>query len=103
MPTPKLTTEIITAAIDGYEVQKTRIDARIAELRALLAGGPAKVAATSEAAKAQQEKAARKKAAAKKPKAAKKTPPVKKTAVKKSAVTKAAPAPAQGTAQTAIE
>ena len=42
---PKLTNEIITAAIDGYEVQKTRIDARIAELRALLAGGPAENAA----------------------------------------------------------
>ena len=31
MPT-KLTTEILTAAIDGFEMQKTRIDARIAEI-----------------------------------------------------------------------
>ena len=36
---PKLTPEIITAAIDGYELQKARIDAQIAELRALLPGG----------------------------------------------------------------
>jgi len=36
MPTPKLTNRIITAAIDGYRVQKTRIDTKIAELRALL-------------------------------------------------------------------
>jgi hypothetical protein len=42
---PKLTTEIITAAIDGFEAQKTRIDAQIAELRALLPGGSTKPAA----------------------------------------------------------
>ena len=41
MPTQKLTAEIIAAAIDGYEFQKTRIDTRIAELRAMLSGGPA--------------------------------------------------------------
>jgi len=90
MPTQKLTAEIIAAAIDGYEFQKTRIDTRIAELRTMLSGGPAPpvtlepkklkrriskagmariIAATKErwarvrAAKAQQEKAARKKAA----------------------------------------
>jgi hypothetical protein len=40
MPT-KLTDEIITAAIAGYEVQKTRIDHEIAELRAKLSGHPA--------------------------------------------------------------
>ena len=39
MPTPKLTPEIITAAIAGFEQQKTRIDAQIAELRAMLPGG----------------------------------------------------------------
>jgi hypothetical protein len=49
MPTQKLTPEIITAAIDGYEFQKTRIDAKIAELRALLAGGSPESAATPEA------------------------------------------------------
>jgi hypothetical protein len=49
MPTQKLTAEIVTAAITGFESQKTRIDAQIAELRALLPGGPAETAATPEA------------------------------------------------------
>jgi hypothetical protein len=48
MPTQKLTPEIIAAAIDGYEFQKTRIDAKIAELRAMLPDGPAETAATPE-------------------------------------------------------
>src|ERR1700730_17700 len=38
MPARKLNTEILTAAIDGFEAQKTRIDAQIAALRALLDG-----------------------------------------------------------------
>jgi hypothetical protein len=49
MPTPKLTNEIINAAILGFESQKTRIDAQIAELRAMLSGGPAETAATPQA------------------------------------------------------
>src|ERR1039458_6172444 len=48
MPT-KLTPEIINAAIGGFEQQKLRIDAQIAELRAMLSGGPAETAATPEA------------------------------------------------------
>lgn len=36
MPTHKLTTEIITAAILGFEAQKHKLDTQIAELRALL-------------------------------------------------------------------
>ena len=56
MPTPKLTTEIIAAAIDGYELQKTRIDTKIAELRALLSGGPAEAAATPEQPKRKRRK-----------------------------------------------
>jgi hypothetical protein len=48
MPTPKLTNEIITAAIDGYQIQKTHIDTKIAELRALLASGSAQAAANPE-------------------------------------------------------
>ena len=44
----QLTNEIIHAAIDGYEVQKTRLDAKIAELRAMLSGGSNEPAATSE-------------------------------------------------------
>ena len=42
---PKLTPEMISAAIDGFEAQKRRIDTTLAELRAMLAG-PAKPAAT---------------------------------------------------------
>src|ERR1035437_587129 len=48
MPT-KLTAEIITAAIEGFESQQRRIDTQIAELRAMLPGGPAESAATPEA------------------------------------------------------
>jgi len=43
---PKLTQEIIDAAIEGFENQKRRIDAQIAELRAMLPG--AKTEPTSE-------------------------------------------------------
>jgi hypothetical protein len=43
---PKLTPEIIAAAIDGFEAQKTRIDTQIAELRALLSGAPVETATT---------------------------------------------------------
>src|ERR1035438_2519478 len=45
MPTPKLTNDIITAAIEGFESQKRRIDGQIAELRSMLSGGPATSAA----------------------------------------------------------
>jgi hypothetical protein len=38
---PKLTKEIIQAAIHGFESQKQRIDVQIAELRAMLTGSPA--------------------------------------------------------------
>jgi hypothetical protein len=41
MPTQKLTAEIIVAAIQGYEFQKTGIDAKITDLRAMLPGGSA--------------------------------------------------------------
>jgi hypothetical protein len=41
MPALRLTPVIINAAIDGYEVQKARIDQQIAELRAMLPGGAA--------------------------------------------------------------
>jgi hypothetical protein len=41
MPTTKITTEIINAAILGFEEQKRGIDLRIAALRAMLPGGPA--------------------------------------------------------------
>ena len=38
---PKLTNEIITAAILGFEEQKHKLDAQIAELRTMLPGGNA--------------------------------------------------------------
>src|SRR2546425_4483687 len=41
MPTPRLTKEILAAAISGFEEQKRRIDVQIADLRAQLAGGQA--------------------------------------------------------------
>ena len=56
MPTYKLTPEIITAAIVGFEQQKLRIDAQIAELRAMFHGGPTATAATPEAPKGKRRK-----------------------------------------------
>src|ERR1039457_306773 len=47
LPT-KLTTEIITAAILGFEEQKRHIDTKIAELQAMLSGSPAESAARPE-------------------------------------------------------
>lgn len=41
MPTPNVSKEIINAAIEGFESQKERLDAQIAELRQMLKGGPA--------------------------------------------------------------
>jgi len=41
---PKLTHEIITAAITGFKAQKSSLDAQIAELRAMLSGGSAESA-----------------------------------------------------------
>ena len=51
MPTHRLTAEIITAAVEGFEQQKLRIDAQIAELRAMLTGTPTDPAATPESLK----------------------------------------------------
>src|ERR1022692_1314367 len=56
MPTPKLTPEIIAAAIDGFEAQKRRIDEQIVELKSLLSGGPAETATTPEPTKPQRRK-----------------------------------------------
>jgi hypothetical protein len=42
---PKLTPEIIAAAIAGFEAQKTHVDAEIAGLRAKLSGGTTESAA----------------------------------------------------------
>jgi hypothetical protein len=56
MPTPKLTNAIINAAITGFESQKTRIDAQIAELRAMLDGGSPEPAAAPEEHKGKRRK-----------------------------------------------
>src|SRR5665811_15275 len=56
MPTHKLTPEIITAAVEGFEQQKLRIDAQIAELRQMLAGTPTDPAATPEGPKGRRRK-----------------------------------------------
>jgi hypothetical protein len=56
MPTHKLTAEIINAAVEGFEQQKLRIDAQIAELRAMLHGGPTATAATPDGPKGKQRK-----------------------------------------------
>ena len=48
MPTERLTPEIISAAIDGFEAKKKRIDAQIGELRSMLNGRPSSTAAASE-------------------------------------------------------
>ena len=45
----KLTPEIITAAILGFEQQKRQIDTKIAELRAMLPGGSTEPATTPDA------------------------------------------------------
>ena len=44
----KLSDEIVRAAIDGFTAQKAHLNQRIAELREMLNGGPAKHGAASE-------------------------------------------------------
>jgi len=56
MPTHKLTHEIITAAIEGFEQQKVRIDVQIADLRAMLPGGRTEPAAAPETPKGKRRK-----------------------------------------------
>jgi len=47
MPKPQVTKEILTAALEGFEAQRMRLDAQIAELKAILSGGSAKPAGTT--------------------------------------------------------
>ena len=51
MPTQKLSAEIIQAAIQGFELQKQRIDAQIAELRQMLRDYHAPATAAKESAR----------------------------------------------------
>ena len=44
---PKLTNEIIDAAIEGFEQQKRRIDEQISELRLVRSGSPAQSASAA--------------------------------------------------------
>ena len=44
----KLNPEILTAAIEGFEAQKRKIDEQIAELRTMLSGGPAETTSPME-------------------------------------------------------
>jgi len=55
MPT-KITTEILTAAVLGFEEQKRRIDLQIAEIRQMLDGGTKPTAATPEVPKGKRRK-----------------------------------------------
>ena len=45
---PKIDHEVLAAAIEGFEAQKKRLDAQIAEIRQQLTGGRAELAATPE-------------------------------------------------------
>ena len=56
MPTHNLTPEIITAAVEGFEQQKLRIDAQIAELRQMLTGTPTETAAAPQVPKGKRRK-----------------------------------------------
>ena len=47
----KLTADILSATLEGFEAQKNRIDARIEEIRQVLASGGSKPTARSEAGK----------------------------------------------------
>jgi hypothetical protein len=54
----KLNNEILAAAIEGFEAQKKRIDAQIAEVRQLMTGGSAEPAATPEPARTRRKMSA---------------------------------------------
>jgi len=56
MPTPRLTPEILSAAIDGFEAQKAQIDIQIAELRAMLPGAAKPTVADAPAVPARKRK-----------------------------------------------
>src|ERR1017187_4281965 len=56
MITKKFNQDILFAAIEGFESQKRRIDAQIAELRQVLTGAPAETAATPKVPKGKRRK-----------------------------------------------
>jgi hypothetical protein len=54
----KLTADILTAALEGYEAQKIRIDAKIAEIKQQLNGGHTEPAAPTETGKPRKKRSA---------------------------------------------
>ena len=58
MPQLKLPTDILAAALIGFEVQKNRIEARIAEIKQLLDGGRSEPAPSSEIRKPRKKRSA---------------------------------------------
>ena len=64
MAAQKLTDDIIHAAIDGFEFQKTKIDTQIAELRQLLTGAAPEAPASAEPKKKRRMSAAGRRAIA---------------------------------------
>jgi cell division septum initiation protein DivIVA len=51
MPPIKVATDILAAALEGFQVQKERLDARISEIRQMLGGGSTKATTPSETGK----------------------------------------------------
>ena len=115
MPT-KLTTEVLNAAVLGFEQQKRRIDEQIAEIRQTLGGGPKTDAATPEGPRPKRKvsAAARRRMAAAQRKrwaairaqsgsarSAVKAPAAKKAAAKKAVARKAVKAPVKAAKKTA--
>jgi hypothetical protein len=56
MPPHKLSPEVLTAAIEGFQQQKIRIDAQIQELRTMLPGGRTEPVAAPEVPKGKRRK-----------------------------------------------
>jgi hypothetical protein len=58
MPQLKLTTDILSAALEGFEAQKNRIDAKIAEIKQQLNGGRPEPAAPTDSDKPRKKRSA---------------------------------------------
>jgi hypothetical protein len=58
MPQLKLTADILAAVLEGFEAQKNRIDAKIAEIKQQLSGGTAAPPATTDTGKPRKKRSA---------------------------------------------
>jgi hypothetical protein len=58
MPQTKFDTEILAAALEGFKVQKLRIDAHILEIRQALGGGRTEATAPSQTTKPRKKRSA---------------------------------------------